>query len=79
MHDEKIQIISYSGYKGDEMPRAFVLHSEVINVVKILNMWVEESLIDKQRKRFFKVRGSDGYEYKIYYDEKTNEWYLAKR
>lgn len=79
MHNEKIQVICYSGYKGNEMPRAFVLHGEVINVVEILSMWVEESHEDKKRERFFKVRGSDGYEYKIYFYEKTCEWFLAKR
>ncbi|OHE55693.1 MAG: hypothetical protein A2Z47_05070 [Thermodesulfovibrio sp. RBG_19FT_COMBO_42_12] len=79
MHYEKIQVISYSGCKGDELPRAFVLHGEVIDVVEILNMWIEESLIDKQRKRFFEFKGSDGYEHKIFCDVRTCEWFLVKR
>lgn len=79
MHYEKIQVISYSGSKGDELPRAFVLHGEVINVVEILNMWIEESLTDKQRKRFFEFKGSDGYEHKIFCDVRTCEWFLVKR
>jgi len=79
MHDEKIYVISYSGYKGDEMPRAFVLHGEMINVIEILNMWIEEIHNNKQRKRFFKVRGSDGYKYNIFCDVKTGDWFLVRR
>ena len=40
-------------------------------------MWIEESLEDKVRKRFFKVKGIDGYEYKIYYDEEIKGWFLT--
>lgn len=79
MHNEKIHVISYSGYKGDEMPRAFVLYGEMINVVEILNMWIEETHKDKQRKRFFEVRGSDGYKYKIFCDVKTRDWFLVRK
>jgi hypothetical protein len=43
-------------------------------VVAILNMWIEEGLQDRARKRFFEVKGSDGKTHKIYYDEKGMEW-----
>ena len=42
-------------------------------------MWIEERLEDKIRRRFFEVKGSDGYRYKIYYDEKVKDWFLVKR
>jgi len=42
-------------------------------------MWIEERLEDKTRRRFFEVKGSDGYRYKIYYDEKVKDWFLVKR
>jgi len=38
-------------------------------------MWIEEGIEDRVRKRFFKVKGSDGKTHKIYYDEKEMEWF----
>jgi hypothetical protein len=77
MSDEKIKVIAYSGYKGEQSPRVFVLHNEKIEVIEILSSWVEEGLDNRKRKRFFKVQGSDGYRYKIYYDEKVKKWFLS--
>jgi len=77
MPDEKIEVISYSGYRGEETPRSFLLHNEKIEVLEIQDMWVEEVLEVRVRRRCFKVKGSDGYSHKIYYDEKAEEWFLA--
>jgi hypothetical protein len=41
-------------------------------------MWIEENVKTKKRKRFFLVRGSNGYEYKIYYDEEMKQWFLIR-
>ena len=76
MHDEKIEVIAYSGYRGEESPRTFIFQDKKIEVIEILSMWIEEGLKNKTRKRFFKVKGSDGYVYKVYYDEKEGEWFL---
>ncbi len=75
MSDEKIEVMAYSGHKGEETPRAFVLGGKRIEVVEIQESWVEEKIGDRTTKRFFKVKGSDGGIYKIFYDEKTAEWY----
>jgi hypothetical protein len=77
MSCRKINVIAYSGYRGEERPRIFTLHDEEIEIVEILSMWVEEDVNNKTRKRFFKVKGNDGYKYDIYYDEKIKEWFLA--
>jgi hypothetical protein len=76
MPDEKLEVIFYSGYRGEESPRVFILHNEKIEVLEILGKWIEEDLESKERRRFFKVKGSDGYVHKIYYDEKKREWFL---
>lgn len=78
MADEKIEVISYSGYRGEEMPKVFILHGEKIKVLGILSMQIEEEFEDRARKRFFKIKGGDGYTHKIYYDEKTKEWLYSK-
>ena len=77
MHDEKIKVILYSGYKANERPQAFILYGEEIRVAEIIDIRIEESFEEKVRRRVFKVKGSDGYEYKIYCNEKTGEWYLS--
>jgi len=38
-------------------------------------MWTEEGVKDRRRNRLFKVKGSDGLIYTIYYDEKFMEWF----
>ncbi len=48
-----------------------------VNVVSVIRPWVEESLQDKGRRRFFKVRGGDGFAYTLYFDEVQAEWFLA--
>jgi len=72
---KKIEVIAYSGYQGEETPRAMIFGDEKIEVAEILKMWVEERLEDRSRKRFFKVKGSNGRTYEIYYDETVMEWF----
>jgi hypothetical protein len=73
-----IKVVAYSGYRGEECPRLFIMQGKRIEVIAILSMWIEENAKNKKRKRFFRVRGSDGYEYKIYYDEEMMQWFLIK-
>jgi hypothetical protein len=75
MSYENIKVVAYSGYRGDESPRAFFINDEKITVVEILDMWIEESLYNRMRKRFFIVKTHDDRQYKIYIDEKTLEWF----
>lgn len=79
MHTERIDVISYSGRKGDERPVTFILRGLRIDVVEIVERWIEEGFKDKVRKRYFRVRGSDGNAHLIYYDENILEWYYASR
>ena len=75
MSDKKIEVMAYSGYRGQETPRAFMLGGRRIEVVEIQERWIEEGIGDRATKRFFKVKGRDGGIYQIFYDEKTAEWY----
>jgi hypothetical protein len=78
MSEEKIEVIAYSGYRGEETPRAFTHNQEKIEVIDILNRWVEEAFEEKGTKRFFICKGSDGGIHKIFYDEKSQEWYYKR-
>ena len=75
--NKKIEVIAYSGYRGEETPRTIILHDERIEVAGVLNRWIEEGSEDRARKRFFKIKGSDGNTHKIYYDEKVMEWFYV--
>lgn len=75
MADQKIDIGSYAGYKGEESPRVFFAHGEKITVLNILRMWVEEAEQDRKRKRFFVVQGSDGFDHTLYYDLESRGWF----
>jgi len=75
MFEEKIEVIAYSGYRGEEAPRTIFLHKKKIEVLEILKMWTEEGVKDRKRKRVFKVKGSDGMIYMIHYDEKFMDWF----
>ncbi len=73
---ERIEVSAYSGSRGEETPRSFVFRNYRIEVIRILDMWIEEGLERGSRKRFFKLKGSDGYVYKIYFGEATGEWFI---
>ena len=48
-----------------------------INVVDVLEMWVEEEDVSRKRKRFFRVEGSDGLHYRLCVDEAEKRWFLV--
>lgn len=77
MHTERIDVISYSGRRDEERPVTFILRGLRIDVVTILDHWIEEGYADRVRKRFFSVKGSDGSSHRIYYNESEREWYYA--
>ena len=60
MPGELIEVVAYSGYRVEECPRLFKIRGEQIEAKEILNMWIEENIKTKKRKRVFLVRGSDG-------------------
>jgi hypothetical protein len=76
MPDKRIEVSSYSGGKSEESPRSFVLDGDRIEVLSLVQMWIEESSENRKRKRFFMVRGSDGYTHTLYQDEESLEWYI---
>ncbi len=75
MPRKKVEVIAYSGYRGEEIPRAFKLRGTRIEVSKILSRWIEEGVGDRDTKRGFRVVGTDGIAYSLVYDEQTQEWF----
>ena len=79
MFEEKIEVIAYSGYRGEETPRTILFHGERIEVSEILSQWIEENSEDRSRKRFYQIKGSDGTLHRIYYDEKAMDWFRINK
>jgi hypothetical protein len=73
--EEKIKVTAYSGYRGEETPREFILHGRNVEGIEVLSRWIEEGTGDQAVKRYFKVKGMDGSIHKIHYDEDKKEWF----
>jgi len=73
--EEKVTVVAYSGYRGEETPREFILHGKKMEVVEIVSAWIEQGTGCKPIKRFFEVKGNDGSIHKIHYDEDKKEWF----
>ena len=76
MPPEPITVSAYSGHRGEETPRTFFLHGQRIDVVEVLRMWVGEEPEGMRRRRYFEVKGNDGFVYRMFYDEGDREWFL---
>jgi len=73
--EQRIEVIAYSGYRGEETPRTILFRGKRVEVIEILNQWIEERSDDRTRKRFYQVKGNDGFLHRIYYDERVMEWF----
>jgi hypothetical protein len=70
-HYQGIQVHCYAGYRGEEEPRRFFLEELELEVVEILDRWLDP------QHRYFKVRGGDGGVYMLRHDAKTGAWELT--
>jgi len=76
MRCRKVEVTAYAGYRGGERPVSFVLEGEKIGISEIISRWVEEGTEEKKQRRFFRVKGEDGFTYLLSYLEQTGEWDL---
>lgn len=67
----KIKVTCYSGYRGEETPRAIRFNDKEILVNKILDMWLAPD------HRYFKFLGSDDGVYIIRHDTGGCFWELT--
>ena len=67
----KIRVECYAGYRGEQEPRAFSLGERRLQVVSLLDRWIDPA------HRYFKVGASDGNTYILRYDETREEWELG--
>lgn len=77
MTDERVDVVAYAGYRGEESPRAFVREGVRIEVMKLLDLWTEENSFTGRRRRCFRVKGSDWRTYTLCHDEAEDAWRLG--
>jgi len=73
--EERIDVIAYSGHRGEQTPRTIFINGKRIEVVEILRQWIEEGPENRKTRRFYRIRAGDGKVYTIYYDEKSIGWF----
>ncbi|MFP3984302.1 MAG: hypothetical protein ACLFV2_11515 [Desulfurivibrionaceae bacterium] len=73
MNNDKtgLRVECYAGYKGEETPRRLYLGNREIDVVEVLDRWLDPD------HRYFKLRGSDGDIYLIRHDIPTGLWQIT--
>ena len=66
-----LRVECYASYRGDESPRRIFVDDRGIEVIKILDRWLDPDY------RYFKVKGNDGLIYILKHDANTLQWKLA--
>ena len=74
MAEERIEVTAYAGHRGEETSRALLLDGKRIDVIRVLEQWIEEDRVARKRRRCFRVKGSDFRIHILCYDEGGMEW-----
>ncbi len=70
--EERFRVVAYSGYHGEQEPRALIVEGQRLEVVEIRDRWYDP------RARHFRVRASDGRDYLLRYDLEELGWSRVK-
>jgi len=74
MAERAIEVSTYSGYRGDECPRAFILDEKRVEVRMVVAQWIEEDAATRVRRRCFRVKGDDLRTHTLRYLEDAGLW-----
>ncbi len=73
--DRKIRVSAYSGGKVDERPLTLYIDDRGIEV-DVVEKWVTEDFNTGKRRRYFRLWDPEGFEYLVYQEEETSDWFL---
>ncbi|KPJ58060.1 MAG: hypothetical protein AMJ42_03985 [Deltaproteobacteria bacterium DG_8] len=73
-----IEVISYSGYKGEERPLRFIFDGREYKVREIMESSYQADP-EKGLRREFKLKTEENLFFHIYYDEEKGGWFLIKQ
>ena len=65
-----VRVECHAGYRAEESPRRFYLGRRAIEVIEIIDRWLDPAC------NYFKVRGDDGGIYILRYARDTDSWEL---
>ena len=68
----EVKVHAYSGYQGEQEPRALEVEGERLEVLGIADRWYDPA------GRYFKVRASDGRIYLLRCDSESLAWSIVK-
>lgn len=63
-----VRVECYAGYRAEESPRRFFIGKREINVIEIIDRWLDPAY------SYFKVRGDDGGIYILRYGQDSDSW-----
>ena len=67
---ESVTVVSYSGYKTEELPLRFSIGMRCIEIISVEKRWLTPEC------RCFKVMGNDDYLYILEYNIDKDKWSL---
>jgi len=67
----RVSVDCYAGHRGEETPRRFSLGARRIEVVEILDRWLDPD------HRYFKLLGDDGDLYILRHDAESDAWEMT--
>jgi hypothetical protein len=67
----RVAVECYAGYRGEETPRRFRLGARRIEVLDVLDRWLDFE------HRYFKLRGDDGALYILRHDAEPGVWEMT--
>lgn len=74
-----VKVSSYSGYKGNQRPMAFIYEGTTRHVVDIVSQWVEqEPQPGEVSTWYYRVTADDSQYYLLHYDGRSQEWFLEE-
>lgn len=77
---ETIEVESYSGYKGEESPRAFTHQGKRYAIKAIIDRWDEAGLDPREpRQNYFKVETETGDIFLLRHTPRFEAWTLCRR
>jgi hypothetical protein len=76
---DEIEVESYSGYKGEESPRAFIHLGKRFEILEILDRWYEGSVDPKAlRHDYFKVKTAGDEVFLLRHTPRYQSWTLCR-
>lgn len=78
--DEPIEVRTYAGGRGGEVPRAVRLRGAWVPVDRVLGRWIEEQVDPARGRRFwFRVQVEGDETCELYYEDVLDTWFLVPR